>query len=367
MSESFENDSYSGDSSNSQPAQVDPHQMDHDKLVDYVLNLQSQMVDQDDLVAALTERLEQAAEQLDRVRRMGTSYSAVAGNSEDAEKQGRLSEELLRAVEDWNDMQPAILLEQLEHRLADLNDLLGQGGASFSPQPSSHSPSAPTPARPASTPDSSEEESTGSAWEAMKQRMMSGEEPPAPSTPEPAGSSEPEPAQETTPVPEDGGEYCNVHDYLVDLKTLTLPPSINTNSATREQLVEAINLRDEAIATLLNRLRKIGGERYKVPNWEELDSAPEDMQEALEALELRISETLKLSEVELSMERARLAREESRLVQAQQQLEKKMRRLGIRLDEDESSESSGKSPTDEKEKTGRWKRFLGINQDDDED
>ena len=69
----------------------------------------------------------------------------------------------------------------------------------------------------------------------------------------------------------------------------------------------------------------------------------------------RLEEMLRLAEVELSMERARIGREQSQLQQQQAAIEKQMRRLGLKTVDEQHAESPDVSTADR-----RWIRFLGL-------
>lgn len=60
---------------------------------------------------------------------------------------------------------------------------------------------------------------------------------------------------------------------------------------------------------------------------------------------------MKLAEVDLSLERARLGREEARLTQQSEQIERRMKQVGLLPDDDEEDTGKGKQAS-------RWLRFL---------
>ncbi|MBW3541415.1 MAG: hypothetical protein KY476_14200, partial [Planctomycetes bacterium] len=90
--------------------------------------LQSALAEKEKLVAALTARLEQAAEQLDRIRRSGGDRGSrvVSGGipAELVEQQKGLVEELQAAVAAWQDMQAAACLGRIERGVDEVRDLL---------------------------------------------------------------------------------------------------------------------------------------------------------------------------------------------------------------------------------------------------
>ncbi len=101
-----------------------------------VESLEAQLADRDQLVAALTERLEQAAEQLDRLHRTGADRGVRSGilgiPPELIQQQQKLVEDLQQAIQQWEDMQPGAFFGRLESQLTQIHDLVlnygGQGG-----------------------------------------------------------------------------------------------------------------------------------------------------------------------------------------------------------------------------------------------
>jgi len=79
--------------------------------------LEEQLCEKDELVAVLTERLEQAAEQLDRFRRTGSGRGVRLASglpTELVDSQKSLITKLEHAVAQWEDLQAAAALGRLE-------------------------------------------------------------------------------------------------------------------------------------------------------------------------------------------------------------------------------------------------------------
>jgi septal ring factor EnvC (AmiA/AmiB activator) len=89
-------------------------------------DLQRRLAERNRLVEELTSRLEQAAEQLDRLRRSGADRGsrALGIPPELIEQQKSLTEELQNAVQQWEDMQPTELLARVEMQVGELRDLI---------------------------------------------------------------------------------------------------------------------------------------------------------------------------------------------------------------------------------------------------
>src|ERR1700733_2663859 len=122
-----------------------------------VETLEAQLAEREQLVTALTERLEQAAEQLDRLHRTGADRGVRSGilgiPPELIQQQQKLVEDLQQAVQQWEDMQPGAFFGRLESQLTQIHDLVlnhGGGGsgqtstdAAFSRGESRYEPSPP--------------------------------------------------------------------------------------------------------------------------------------------------------------------------------------------------------------------------------
>lgn len=298
----------------------------------------ARLAEKDAVIAALTEQLELAAEQLDRLQRSG---AARRKNGllppELAEDHKQLIGEMQRVVQQWEDLQAGLALGRIEVQLGELRDLVASRLASpavLPPQfpavvepcfaPTGNSGAAPPPPEPpvavAKPPGETSE------WDRIKSQLLDTSE--VPQAPPPV-------FDEPLPPP---------------------PPEVNCSSATNEELAAAIHARDEFIAYLLRRLR--AAEAGAIPaDWSCL--APHDPEgvQRLQQLAAQLDEKLRLSEVEFSLERARLAREHARLQLKQELLEKQLKRLGIKsADEFEEAAASPATLQDR-----RWVRFLGIN------
>src|SRR5258708_4818694 len=111
-----------------------------DRLVDTEL-IQNRLREKEQLVAALTERLEQAAEQLDRLRRTGVDKGRrpLGGGlpAEVVEEHKATLEDLKRVISRWEDMQAEVTLGRIETQITELRDLMvgsGQAGSYVAPR-----------------------------------------------------------------------------------------------------------------------------------------------------------------------------------------------------------------------------------------
>jgi hypothetical protein len=308
-----------------------------------VESLETQFHEKEALISALTERLEQAAEQLDRVHRMGADRGVrkTAGIPvELVEQQKVLTDDLQRAIQQWEEMQLGRSLGRLEMQISELRDLIvGKaldlgGGAALAR--SSENPPATRAAEPPASAAAKDQKSGLSAWEAMKADIL-GQEKPA------------------TPVAASRNEGPAIDDAVEEPEHVDAPEPIVLDGAQPEQLCQAVEQRDNYISYLLKRLRVLETRHTPQIDWAALESAPEELRTKLQELEAKFEERLRMAEVEHSLERARLGREEARLRTLEDNARRQLKRMGVTLDGEEA-------PTigPEQEKTGRWLRMLGL-------
>lgn len=313
-------------------------------MQDRVETLESQLAEKEQLVAALTERLEQAAEQLDRLHRTGADRGMRAGiagiPAELVQQQQKLTEDLQRAVQQWEDMQPGAFFGRLETQLAQIQELVQQeprGGARSSDGYSHYDSGR------------SSESSYGSggttSLQAVLERMQGKQAEPA--VEETANA----PAQESSEAAPAAGAID------IALPPLSDPPEpIDQTAATPEELARACEVRDSYIVYLLQRLRQIESLGHVPNSWASLENVPGELRARLETLEKRLEETLRLAEVELSLQRAKLAREEMRIRMMDGQMQKQLKQAR------DASEADGENSGDQAS-SGRWRRMLGRRSD----
>lgn len=298
--------------------------------------LQKRLEEKDQLVKALTEQLELAAEQLDRFQRSGASQrTAVAGGLPPAllEDQKQILDDMARVVQQWEDMQAAMALGRLEVQISSLQDLIHE---KFN-QPFMVAQASVAMVRPAietvtdASPESQLDAESSGAWAALKQRML---------------------AQQ----PENAAPAKEAASLVAECPEEPPPRQIDVSAASREQLEEAIDDRDRYISYLLRRQRLAGGE-VQLPDWSSLPPVPEFVTNRVTQLADELESRLRLAEIEVSVERARIARDQMKLRQAQDALERQRRQLGIENESAAAAGNSGATPASSSDR--RWSRFMG--------
>jgi len=321
--------------------------------------LQEQLAYKDELVAELTARLEEAAEQLDRLQRSGVRAATTGGPAlpgDLVDEQRQLTQELSSAVRDWQEMNAAVLLSQIDGRLRDLQEQLAG-------QPRLVSPGTPVPASGPTTAgsDAGEEESPdegqiSDAWEAMKARLLNGAE--APEHPEseetkPPAKSQPAGGQPAVP---DAASSESAAAANGQVSEVAAPEPIDLDAADRDDLVMAVLARDDYITYLLQTLADTEQRMEHGVDWSQLGNAPEELTRQLQEELERITQRGRREELRLSLERARLSREQAKLDQLRAVLERQLRTPGAAKADEEHPEG-GSSDADRK---ARWSRLFGA-------
>lgn len=318
-----------GDSPGSRTVNPEPSQL-------ALTLLQQQLAEKDQLVIALTERLEQAAEQLDRLRRSGSTMRRTGGSgglpTELLDDHRSAIDDLKQVVGRWEEMQCGATLGRLEMQVSELRDLVAgiatQGGPHRSE--SGHSVSSTHATHATHVVDGVKK---GNWWDQQKAAMLAGETLPLP------GQDAPEADEDS--VDQSTGEGIPDLPAAVDFETLTL-----------ESAIPALRERDE----LLVRLRELAlchQARDQFPGEiHGLDSLPLPLRERLQTLEAEWQAKFRQAEMDLSIERARLSRTEATLRQKLDQMSK---------DQRQPTEGVGK-PDAAATTSKRWLRFLGSSQ-----
>jgi hypothetical protein len=310
--------------------------------------LEAQLAEREQLVAALTERLEQAAEQLDRLHRTGADRgvrTGIAGvSAELISQQQKLVEDLQRAVDQWEAMQPGAFFGRLETQLGQIHEMVEQIDRGGSDQTNESAFSYGANRSEGDHSESGGGRSAGEPSHSILDFMKA--------------SQQPEATEQESPPPTAGFAPPASSSGVLDVALPDLddpPPPIDPAHASHEELGKACTARDYYISYLLQRLRKIESLGHVPNSWAGLENVPDELRSRLEILERRLQETSRLAEVELSLQRAKLARDELRIRVMDEQMQKDLKRAK------DVSDSQSDDPSDSKgdQSGSRWKRMLG--------
>jgi len=166
-------------------------------------------------------------------------------------------------------------------------------------------------------------------WEALKAEMLN----------------------EETSQAENEEEQLNI-DLQEELEVLVnRPPHVEGDEADRRVWEDAVDSREKYIISLIRALRVVENRRRGTPDWQSFTEAPDALREEVAQLAAKLQQTQRNAEVELSIERARISRQESVIAQQRRDLDKARKKQG-------ATPQSPPSPAGDSQQ-GRWQRFLG--------
>lgn len=292
-------------------------------------SLQQELQTKNEVIAALTDQLEGTADQLDRLQRSGV-------RNNERESSGRpgigLTGQVEAALEYIDELDPAAHFERLESGIDQLLEMLsGRSITELSEQ--------------------NETDTTGAAtendfWNATKERLLESEE----------NSAAEEYSDSSTLEPDtDCGDE---HQPASRATRVTPPPPLAEPPKPIEDiqdpvaLEEGVTERDSYIVSLIARLRVVEEAQYAPLNWEELADAPEELKASLISLKKQLKDNLLRADVSVSLERASLTRERSKLFHVKRQLEQEVKRIGLTSIVDSQTQDG------EQVSNSRWAKFF---------
>ena len=161
-------------------------------------------------------------------------------------------------------------------------------------------------------------------------------------------------------------EPCEAEEEPEDLEAFleSLPGAMHipkTNDAA--ELKRVVVDRDRTIATLVQRLQKRTRQQQSISADQLADlveNCPEELAERVETSLKVLDQQVRLGELELSIERARVSRQLSRLEETREQLEANARALGLSINEDGTINGEAELRRTAGSKGRRWLGVLGF-------
>jgi hypothetical protein len=199
-----------------------------------------------------------------------------------------------------------------------------------------------------------EREPAQSGWAAIRNAFLE-EDPPAP---EAAKVAEPVVASEAVDP-----ERVQEHQDSLQPIQFDIPDPVDPEQLDTEQLREAFCLRESLLRSLVGHLRH---NRNTAPaiTLQELrsitDHLPEELSRKVEDNLSKIDENLRLGELELSLERARIARQVSQLQSTREIIESNARRVGLSINPDGTIEGTSDAAEKTSSKSRRWLGAMGF-------
>ncbi len=317
--------------------------------------LEDALRERDLVVQMLTQRLEQAADQLDRLQRNGADRrgsGAMGFPPELIESQQTLLEQMTRVLGEWEEIQAGPMLCRIDTQIGELKDLVASGSVSPATSLTSGQAAGKAAARPAAKANSSAPLDSG--WEAIKAAMMAGE--PVVDFTAPLNSK---PTAAPTSTEEIAAQHGHGASAVLEppQPIPDPPPFVDISAATIDELRDAVQSRDDFISMLIRRMVAMD-QSTRVPDWEQLNQAPTELRQELEELRRQLQQKLRIAEVDLSLQRARLAREDAKLQVKAEHVARQMRQMGLSPDEPIASPTNPIRPAAELSQGRRWMNFL---------
>ncbi len=285
-------------------------------------SLQRELTSKNEIIAALTERLEGTADQLDRLKRSG-----VKPGDAQARPLLSLAHHVEKALETYTELDPEDHFTRIELGIEQILEMLSSGD--FASPSNSQAESKTTSSNDASSAPASK--STNSSndddfWAATKARLL-GDEAAANDQSE---SETNESSDSVTPAGFSPGQkhsQSNERPRYEEPELADMPaPLVEFDDPV--VLLEAVTDRDSYIVYLISRLRNAEAAAYPPVDWSELSNAPSDLVAKLVELHDQLEDQLRQAQLSVSLERAMLTRERAKLAQVKQHLEKEVKRMG---------------------------------------
>lgn len=294
-----------------------------------IRELQIIVQEKDELLKILTERLEVAAEQLDRLRRQGGPLEPLPHSSSPAVfDDPEVTEDFRQMLADWRDLQSRGWFGSLEERLDGIHDLV---------------------ARLRSAPVESRAEEPRQAPASVAEILSKY------SVDVPAAADE---------RPKSEGPGDQQEDFPSDTVPARLelpepPPAVDLEQADAEELREALRQREEYIARLSDYLLAFDAADHIEIESPQIGALTADQREAMEAWEAKVRKELRQTQIQLWIERAQLSREQMQIQQMQHQLETETRRLGLAKQKGLAGDPNDPASGADGQKSKSWLGLFG--------
>ena len=282
--------------------------------------------EKDDLVSVLTERLELAAEQLDRLRRQGGPLEPAANSSHSDFDDPGLSTDLRQMLADWQELQERGWFGALETRLEGIHGLVSQLKSDGIHASSDD-------ARPKSVAEVLARH--GYDANAVTEDRI------------PVEVNAPPPAESENIVAPEG------------LQLPEQPPAVDIQNGSINELREGLRQRDDYIGRLKDYLLAMEAANQLPTPSPDLGPLTGGQQGAIETWEASIRKEIRQTQIQLWIERAQLSREQMKIRHMQHHLETETRRLGLAKQRGAKSGTEETPPPATPQKGKGWMGMFG--------
>lgn len=318
---------------------------------DQIAELRAELDQRDTTIEQLVEQLEDAANRLDWISRGGADRNGQASESNSqpghASLNGIQSETADRLecfLQQWEETDFGVSLDRIDRRLTHVFELLK---SPESDDPAPQRVEAPQPSK--SQVDTPSDFPSGSLLSAFLMNQKEDQTPKSAEQCEPPSSilnHYDNSTEVTSPTTE--------REALPHLPDFNIPPTIELESATIEELRAAITQRDECVQQLIARSRIAEENRTQIPDWQALSTAPDELRERITQLEDDLRQRIKQEELSRSIERAKLSRDQAHLEQVRRELEAQIRQLNQSQSHEDDDQAG-----DRKSGGKRWGKLFG--------
>lgn len=302
--------------------------------------LEARLTDREQLVSILTDRLEQTADELDRIKRSGGVHAGSAADRADAAAllagHSEVTEKLDRFVDAWEERYEGPALRRMEADIEEMRERIGQAVLQGN-CPGSESSDSGAPGLGEST-----SQITDCDIESLNSTLNSKSELPADNI------------DTRRPLDVPIRLVLLSSDDLPDDFEISLPEPIDEDDASEPLLRKAVTDRDAYIRWLCQQMRHVTG---RLEDWlKKLQAATDDstLHKRVDEIEQLIHEQLRIAEIDVSIERAQLSRDQAKLQDQTDKLTREREQLAKNFN---SSDSNDDTPM-----LSRWKKFI-KNQD----
>lgn len=289
--------------------------------------LETRLADREQLVSILTSRLEQAADELDRIKRSGGVLSKSMGDGADTASllagQTEVASKLDRFVEAWEERYEGPALRRMEASIEELRERLEQAALQSLWKNPEHAQQLPRDTRSSIETDPDQSEDSNGTVEARPARR---------------------------PLEAPVTLVLVSSDEVPDDLDVPIPQPVADHDVPESELRKAVSDRDAYIRWLCQRMRDITG---RLEGWlGELQTESDDvtLHRRVDELEKLIHDQLRVAEIDVSIERARLSRDQAQLREQTERLAREREKIAKAID-----------PANEPEDSPllrRWKKFL---------
>lgn len=302
--------------------------------------LETRLADRELLVSILTDRLEQAADELDRIKRSGGIATGTGASAGDAASllagHQKFEEKLNRFVDAWEERYEGPALRRMEAGIEELRERLEQAtlhGNSLSDNSESSRLSLP--------------KEISSRFGAINQSSLDSSD-----------HAETEESEDAAPTRKPLDVPIRLvlisSDDVPDDLDVRLPQPIDEDNAASPELRKAVTDRDTYIRWLCHQIRSITG---RLEGWlGEVQAGSDDatLHKRIDEIEKVIHDQLRIAEIDVSIERAKLSRDQARLNEQTEQLARERDQLAKAM--------NPSTADDDTPMLRRWKKFI-RNQD----